>query len=88
MLTHDRIERNQALLIVLIVLVVAVGGLVEIVPLYSQPSVTEPVAGLNPDETERVGTLIRQMRRAGTTLIRATRGPGSGPSASRARART
>jgi ABC-type branched-subunit amino acid transport system ATPase component len=29
----------------------------------------EPVAGLNPDETERVGTLIRQMRRSGVTLI-------------------
>jgi branched-chain amino acid transport system ATP-binding protein len=29
----------------------------------------EPVAGLNSDETERVGTLIRQMRRNGATLI-------------------
>lgn len=29
----------------------------------------EPVAGLNPDETEHVGTLIRQMRRGGTTLV-------------------
>ncbi len=47
-LTHDLIERNQALLIVLIVLVVAVGGLVEIVPLYFQKSLTEPVAGLKP----------------------------------------
>jgi cytochrome c oxidase cbb3-type subunit 2 len=42
------IERNQALLIVLIVLVVLVGGLVEIVPLYFQKTVTEPVAGLKP----------------------------------------
>ncbi len=48
MLTHDMIERNQALLIVLVILVVAVGGLVEIVPLYFQKSVTEPVAGLRP----------------------------------------
>jgi cytochrome c oxidase cbb3-type subunit 2 len=47
-LTHDLIERNQALLIVLVILVVAVGGLVEIVPLYFQRSVTEPVAGLRP----------------------------------------
>jgi len=47
-LTHDLIERNQALLIVLIVLVVAVGGLVEIVPLSFMKSVTEPVAGLKP----------------------------------------
>jgi cytochrome c oxidase cbb3-type subunit 2 len=47
-LTHDMIERNQALLIILVVLLVAVGGLVEIVPLYFQRSVTEPVAGLKP----------------------------------------
>jgi cytochrome c oxidase cbb3-type subunit 2 len=47
-LTHDLIERNQALLIVLVILVVAVGGLVEIVPLSFQTSVTEPVAGLKP----------------------------------------
>ncbi len=47
-LSHDLIERNQALLIILVILVVAVGGLVEIVPLSFQKSVTEPVAGLKP----------------------------------------
>jgi len=47
-LTHDLIERNQALLILLVILVVAVGGLVEIVPLSFQKSVTEPVANLKP----------------------------------------
>ena len=47
-LTHDLIERNQALLIVLVILTVAVGGLVEIVPLSFMKSVTEPVAGLKP----------------------------------------
>jgi cytochrome c oxidase cbb3-type subunit 2 len=47
-LTQDLIERKPALLIVLIVLVVAVGGLVEIVPLAFQKSVTEPIAGLKP----------------------------------------
>jgi cytochrome c oxidase cbb3-type subunit II len=47
-LTHDMIERNQALLIILVILVVAVGGLVEIVPLYFQKSVTEPITGLKP----------------------------------------
>ena len=47
-LTHDLIERNQALMVVLIVLVVAVGGLVEIIPLSFMKSVTEPVAGLKP----------------------------------------
>jgi len=45
---HDIIEQNLGLLIVLIVLTVAFGGLVEIVPLYFQKSTTEPVAGLKP----------------------------------------
>jgi cytochrome c oxidase cbb3-type subunit 2 len=47
-LTHDLLERNQSLLIILVILVVAVGGIVEIVPLALQKSVTEPVAGLKP----------------------------------------
>ena len=46
--SHESIEKNSALLIVLIVLVVAVGGLVEIVPLYFQRSTTEPISGLKP----------------------------------------
>ena len=48
MLTHDTIERRPALLIVLVILVVAIGGLVEIIPLSFMKSVTEPVAGLKP----------------------------------------
>jgi len=47
-LTHDLIERKTGLLILLVVLVVSVGGLVEIVPLFYQRSTTEPVAGLKP----------------------------------------
>ena len=46
--SHERIETNNFLMIILIVLVVAVGGLVEIVPLFFQKSTTEPVAGLKP----------------------------------------
>ena len=45
---HDIIERKIGLLMVLIVLAVAFGGLVEIVPLFFQRSTTEPVAGLKP----------------------------------------
>ena len=48
MLTHDKIERNVGLMIVLIVLTVSVGGLVEIVPLFFQRSTTQPVEGLKP----------------------------------------
>ena len=45
---HERIETNNLLMIVLILLVVAIGGLVEIVPLFFQRSTTQPVAGLKP----------------------------------------
>jgi cytochrome c oxidase cbb3-type subunit 2 len=47
-LTHDQIERKPLLLILLVILVVSIGGLVEIVPLFFQKSTTEPVAGLTP----------------------------------------
>ena len=46
--THEKIETNNFLMIILIILVVSVGGLVEIVPLYFQKSTTEPVTGLKP----------------------------------------
>jgi cytochrome c oxidase cbb3-type subunit 2 len=45
---HDVIERNMGFLIVLCILVVSVGGLVEIVPLFFQKSTTQPVTGLKP----------------------------------------
>ncbi len=45
---HEFLERNMAALIVLIVLVVSIGGLVEIVPLFFQRVTTEPVQGLKP----------------------------------------
>ncbi|MDH2231075.1 cytochrome-c oxidase, cbb3-type subunit II [Delftia tsuruhatensis] len=46
--SHEKVETNNFLLIVLTLLVVAVGGLVEIVPLFFQKSTTEAVAGLKP----------------------------------------
>jgi len=45
---HEKVETNVGLLIVLTILVVSIGGLVEIVPLFFQKSTTEPVAGLKP----------------------------------------
>jgi cytochrome c oxidase cbb3-type subunit 2 len=47
-LSHELIEKNVALMVVLIVLVISVGGLVEIVPLFYQKSTTEPIEGLRP----------------------------------------
>ena len=46
--THEKVETNNFLMIVLILLVVAVGGLVEIVPLFFQKSTTEAVEGVKP----------------------------------------
>jgi cytochrome c oxidase cbb3-type subunit 2 len=46
--SHDLIEKNSGLLILLVILTVSVGGLVEILPLYFQKSTTEPVAGIKP----------------------------------------
>ncbi len=46
--THELIEKNVTLLIVLSVLVVSIGGLVEIVPLFFQKSTTQPVEGWKP----------------------------------------
>lgn len=46
--SHDKVETSNFLMIVLILVVVAFGGLVEIVPLFFQKSTTEPIAGLKP----------------------------------------
>ena len=47
-LSHARIETNNFLLIVLILVAVIFGGLVEIVPLFFQKSTTEPAPGVKP----------------------------------------
>ncbi|MBU3694284.1 MAG: cytochrome-c oxidase, cbb3-type subunit II [Rhodocyclaceae bacterium] len=46
--THHLIEKNVGVLVVLTLLVVSIGGLVEIVPLFFQKSTTQPVDGLKP----------------------------------------
>ena len=46
--SHETIETNNFLMIVLIVKVIAVGGLVEIVPLFFQKSTTQPIQGVEP----------------------------------------
>lgn len=46
--SHELIEKNVGLLLVLTILVAAVGGIVEIVPLFFQKSTMQPVEGLKP----------------------------------------
>jgi len=52
--THETLEKNIGLMAVLVVLVVSIGGLVEIVPLFFQRSLTEPIAGLKPNTALQV----------------------------------
>ena len=46
--SHEKVETNVGLLIILVVAVISIGGLVQIVPLFFQQSLTEPVDGLEP----------------------------------------
>ena len=45
---HEKIETNIGLMMTLILIVVAIGGLVQIVPLFFMQSTTQPVEGLKP----------------------------------------
>ena len=47
-LSHEAIETNNFLMIVLILIVLLFGGLVEIVPLFFQKSTTQPIEGVKP----------------------------------------
>jgi cytochrome c oxidase cbb3-type subunit 2 len=46
--SHQAIEKNTGWLIILTILIISVGGLVQIVPLFFQRYVTQPVEGLKP----------------------------------------
>ncbi len=48
MMTHETIEKNVGLMAILILIVISLGGLAEIVPLFFVRSTTEPVADLKP----------------------------------------
>ena len=45
---HERVEKNVGLLALFMVIAVSIGGLVQIVPLFFQDMVNEPVDGLEP----------------------------------------
>ncbi len=47
-MSHEVIEKNIGLMVILVLLVISIGGLVEIVPLFALKETTEPVAGLKP----------------------------------------
>ena len=45
---HEAVEKNIGLMGILIVVVISIGGLVEIIPLMASASVTEPYEGVEP----------------------------------------
>lgn len=47
-MNHENVEKHTGLMVALIILVISLGGLVEILPLFSQREVTQPIAGLQP----------------------------------------
>lgn len=47
-MNHEKIEKNINLMAVLIVVVISIGGLIEIVPLMASSAATEPYAGVKP----------------------------------------
>ncbi|HEX9207161.1 MAG TPA: cytochrome-c oxidase, cbb3-type subunit II [Steroidobacteraceae bacterium] len=53
-MNHDAVEKKVGLLGVLIALVISIGGLVEIVPLYFQQAVTKPAPGIKPYDALRL----------------------------------
>lgn len=53
-LNNEIIEKSAPWLVVLTLLVISVGGLVEIVPLFFQHSTTEPVEGVKPYDPLRL----------------------------------
>jgi cytochrome c oxidase cbb3-type subunit 2 len=47
-MNHEKVEKNISLMSILIVVVISVGGLIEIVPLMASSSATEPYEGIVP----------------------------------------
>ncbi len=52
--SHEKVETNNTLMIVLVLIVLAIGGLVEIVPLFFQKSTTQPIKGIVPDSPLKI----------------------------------
>ena len=47
-ISHEKVETHIGYMIILIIVVISIGGLVQIVPLFFMHSTTEPVDGLKP----------------------------------------
>lgn len=45
---HKKIEKNSILMLILVIIVISIGGIIEIVPLFRKEVTIEPVSGVRP----------------------------------------
>lgn len=45
---HDKLEKNSILMLIFVIVVISIGGLIEIVPLFRMETTIEPVKGVRP----------------------------------------
>lgn len=45
---HGKLERNSVFMVIGIIIVVLIGGIIEIIPLFRMETVIEPVKGVRP----------------------------------------
>ena len=69
-MSHEFIEKNVGLMAVLIVLVIVIGGLVEIVPLMFQAQTIEPAPGIKPYSPLRLAGATSTCARDATAATR------------------
>lgn len=68
-MSHEVVEKNIGLMMILIVIVISIGGLVEIVPLFFIKDTTEPVQGVKPYSALRLEGRDIYIREVVTTAI-------------------
>jgi Cbb3-type cytochrome oxidase, cytochrome c subunit len=68
--SHETIEKNVGLMIVLVAIVVSIAGLVQLVPLFFDKSTTQPIPASSPTPpcSSKVATCI--WPRAATSVTR------------------
>ena len=67
---HEVLEKNVGLLALFMVLAVSIGGLVQIVPLFFQNEVNEPVEGMKPYTALNWKVVTSTSRKAAWAAIR------------------
>ena len=69
-MNHEKVEKNISLMAILIVVVISIGGLVEIVPLMASSAATEPLEGIRPYPALQLAAATSTYAKAATSAIR------------------